>query len=104
MSNSIVWVCGATCSLLIRKAWQVEIIFCCTNVDLHSLEEFRKLERLGLSLQVVPCLGLCHWCAQSRMALVDDTVVVADDPEAFWRALLGCSLKNETSADFVQGR
>ncbi len=65
----------------------MEITFCCTNIDLYSQEEFNELERLGLPLQAVHCLGLCHYCAQGKMALVDDAVIVADSSEAFWLVL-----------------
>lgn len=68
----------------------MEITFCCTNIDLYTLEEVSELERLGLPLHVEHCLGLCHYCAQGKLALINATVVVADSPEAFWRALRSC--------------
>ena len=66
----------------------MNITFCCTNIDLHSLEEFSKLEGQGLPLHVEHCLGLCHYCAQGKMAVVNNAVVLADDPEAFRLAIL----------------
>lgn len=68
----------------------MEISFCCTNIDLYSFEEFSELERLGAPLHVAHCLGLCHYCAQGKLALVDDALVVADSSEEFWWTLLTC--------------
>ncbi len=65
----------------------MHITFCCTNLDLYTLDEFRALERMGLDLETVHCLGLCHLCAQGKMALVEDAIVVADDAAAFWQAV-----------------
>ncbi len=65
----------------------MNITFCCTNLDLYSLEDFYELERLGLSPHAVHCLGLCHYCAQGKLALVDDAVIVCDSVEGFWLAL-----------------
>ena len=70
-----------------HRAQQVEIRFCCTNIDLHSLDEFNELECQGRALHVEHCLGLCHYCAQGKMAVVDDIVIVAETSEAFWQAL-----------------
>ena len=68
----------------------MEMTLCCTNIDLYSFEEFSELERLRFPLHVVHCLGLCHYCAQGKMALVGDAFVVADSSEEFWQALLTC--------------
>ncbi len=74
----------------------MNIIFCCTNVDLHSLAEVNELERLGLPLQLVQCLGLCHYCAQGKLALIGDDVVIADNQEAFRQALRTSLKRAET--------
>ncbi len=63
------------------------ILFCCTNIDLYSYDEFAALERLGLAVDVLHCLGLCHYCTQGKMAFVADTVIVAADAAAFWQAV-----------------
>ncbi len=63
------------------------ILFCCTNLDLYSYEEFVVLERLKCSPSVVHCLGLCHYCAQGKLAVVDDVVIVAETSEGFLQAL-----------------
>jgi uncharacterized protein YuzB (UPF0349 family) len=73
-----------------HKVQQVKIMFCCTNIDLHVLAEFNECERMGLPIQVEHCLGLCHFCAQGRLAVVDDAVVITDDPQSFRLALLRC--------------
>ncbi len=65
----------------------MSIFFCCTNIDLYSYAEFNALAQLERSPQVVHCLGLCHYCAQSKMAVVDDVLIVAETAEAFWEAL-----------------
>lgn len=70
-----------------RSARPCTIVFCCTNVDMYSLQEFRELERLGMAPQEVHCLGLCHYCAQGRMAVVGDMILLASTPEDFWSAL-----------------
>ena len=66
----------------------MDITFCCTNLDLHTFEEFCELERMGLPVQSVHCLGLCHYCALGKMAVVDDVIVIADSTERFWQTLL----------------
>lgn len=73
-----------------HKAQEVEIRFCCTNIDLHALAEFNEWERMGIPLQVEHCLGLCHYCAQGRLAMVGDVVIIADDSPSFRLALLRC--------------
>ena len=73
-----------------HKGQQVKILLCCTNIDLHMLAEFNAWERMGLPLQVEHCLGLCQYCAQGRLAVVDDVVVIADDAQSFRLALLAC--------------
>ncbi len=65
----------------------MHITFCCTNLDLYSLEDFYELERLGLSPRTVHCLGLCHFCARGKLALVDDDLIVGDSVEDFRLAL-----------------
>lgn len=76
----------------------VEIAFCCTNIDMHSLEEFRELERLGVPVHVEHCLGLCHYCSQGRMAVADGEIVVADSSSAFWLALESLDAPYESDA------
>ena len=65
----------------------MNITFCCTNLDLYSLEEFDELERLGLAPETVHCLGLCHFCAQGKLALVDDALIIGESLEDFRLAL-----------------
>jgi len=63
------------------------IWFCCTNVDLYSYEELCILERLDVAVEVVHCLGLCHYCAQGRLAVAGDEIIAAADAAAFRQAL-----------------
>ena len=63
------------------------ILFCCTNIDLYSYDEFIVLEQLERDPHVVHCLGLCHYCTQGKLAIVDDVVIVTETSEAFWQAL-----------------
>lgn len=68
------------------------ILFCCTNLDLYSYEEFTVLEHLECSPRVVHCLGLCHYCALGKLAVVDDVVSVAETPEGFLQAVAAYSV------------
>ena len=72
----------------------MEISFCCTNLDLYTFEDFSELARMGLPLQTVHCLGLCHYCAQGKLALVDDVIVIGDGSAGFLQTLLSLSPVN----------
>ncbi len=76
----------------------MEIRFCCTNIDLHSLEEFSEFADQGLPLHVEHCLGLCHFCAQGKMAVVNNAIVLADDPESFRLAIVASLCTSEVDA------
>ncbi|HSH81454.1 MAG TPA: hypothetical protein VLA19_23240 [Herpetosiphonaceae bacterium] len=61
----------------------MDIFFCCTNLDLFSLDDYEDLARRGFGPQVVHCLGLCHYCALGKMAVRDGMLIVATDAENF---------------------
>ncbi len=62
------------------------MLFCCTNIDLFSYDEFSVLEHLEPAPCVVHCLGLCHYCAQGKLAVVEGVVIVGETAEDFWQA------------------
>ncbi len=63
------------------------ISFCSSNIDLHSLQEFEELQSMGLGPQEAHCLGLCHHCGQSKVALCGDRLIVAATSKDFWLKL-----------------
>lgn len=63
------------------------ISFCASNIDLHSLEEFEELRRMGLEPQEAHCLGLCHHCSLGKVAVCGDRLIVAATSKDFWFAL-----------------
>lgn len=63
------------------------IRFCVSNIDLHSLQEFEELRRMGLDPQEAHCLGLCHHCSQGKVAICGDRIIVAASSEDFWLSL-----------------
>ncbi|PLS79707.1 MAG: hypothetical protein CYG59_11830 [Chloroflexi bacterium] len=63
------------------------MLFCCTNIDLFSYDEFSALEHLEPAPHVVHCLGLCHYCAEGKLAVVNGVVIVGETAEDFWQAL-----------------
>lgn len=98
MSNWSGWTCVAMRGLDQLCGSKMTILLCCTNIDLYAYAEFRVLEELRCAPQVVHCLGLCHYCAQGKLAVVDDVVIVAETSEGFWQALDAYSVQQLTES------
>ena len=67
---------------------EVNLFFCCTNIDLHSLEDYEELERRGFAPQILHCLGLCHDCAMGKMAVLGSTIITRASPGEFLATII----------------